>query len=130
MIHGFRLTGANLKFIVPNFRPDFGVFDPISYDEIAEALDRDESIDSVCLTSPTYDGLSADISKIGRLCKERDIRLLVDGAHGSLFPFMKEAFPESGIGIEGVDLVIQSLHKAAGAFSQTSLIHLNKGSPI
>jgi lysine decarboxylase len=27
-------------------------------------------------------------------------------------------------------MIVQSLHKAAGSFSQTSLLHLNKGSPV
>lgn len=119
-----------MKFVVPNFRPDFGVFDPISFETIKEELDNDENIDVVALTSPTYDGLSADIGKIAKICHERNIRLLIDGAHGSLFPFHKELFPDSGLGMQGVDIVIQSLHKAAGSFSQTSLVHLNKGSPI
>ena len=71
----------------------------------------------MALTSPTYDGLSAELPKIAKICKERNIRLLVDGAHGSLFPFHKDIFPDSGLGIPGVDLIIQSLHKAAGSFS-------------
>ena len=116
--------------MVPNFRPDFGVFDPISYETIKEELEKDSSINAIALTTPTYDGLTAEVTKIAKLCQERNIRMLVDGAHGSIYPFHKEIFPESGLGIEGVDMVIQSLHKAAGSFSQTSLLHLNKGSPI
>ena len=42
VVHGFRMTGAHLKFVVPNFRPDFGVFDPISFESIKEELDRDD----------------------------------------------------------------------------------------
>ena len=117
VIHGFRLSGTPIKYMVPNFRPDFGVFDPISYETIKEELDKDPSITAVALTTPTYDGLTAEIAKIAKLCKERNIRVLVDGAHGSIFPFHKEIFPESGIGIDGVDMVVQSLHKAAGSFS-------------
>lgn len=95
-----------MKFVVPEYRPDFGVFDPVSYDAIEEELNKDDNIDVVAITTPTYDGLSADISKIAKICQKRNIRLLVDGAHGSLFPFHKEIFPESGIGIEGVDIVV------------------------
>ena len=68
VVHGFRMTGANLKFVVPSFRPDFGVFDPVSFETLKEELDKDEKIDVVVLTSPTYDGLSADISKIAKIC--------------------------------------------------------------
>jgi arginine decarboxylase len=68
VIHGFRLTGANIKYMVPNFRPEFGVFDPISYDTIEKTLREDSDIDAIALTSPTYDGLSADIPRIAQLC--------------------------------------------------------------
>lgn len=103
--------------MVPSYRPQHGVFDPISYETIKEELENDRSINVVALTSPTYEGLSADLPKIAELCKERDIKLLVDGAHGSIFPFLKDVLPESGLGIEGIDIVVQSLHKAAGSFS-------------
>lgn len=106
VIHGFRLTGAQIKFMVPDYRSDFGVFDPISYSTIKEELDKDSSISAVALTTPTYDGLTAEVTKIAKLCKERDIRLLVDGAHGSIYPFHKDIFPESGLGIDGVDMVV------------------------
>ena len=92
--------------MVPNYRPDFGVFDPISYDIIKEELDKDSNIGAIALTTPTYDGLTAEVSKIAKLCKERNIRMLVDGAHGSIYPFHPEIFPESGINIQGVDMVV------------------------
>ena len=61
VIHGFRMTGAKLKYVVPNFRPDFGVFEPIHAEALLEEIKRDEEIGVVALTSPTYDGLSSDI---------------------------------------------------------------------
>ena len=71
----------------------------------------------MCVTSPTYEGLSADIPQIASLCLSRNIRLVIDNSHGSLFHFDTVNFPPSGLGIKGVDGVIQSLHKAAGAYS-------------
>lgn len=66
----------------------------------------------MCVTSPTYEGLSADIPSIAKFCKEENIKLLIDGAHGSLFPFI-ESIPNydikvapTGINIEGVDIVV------------------------
>ena len=106
VIHGFRLTGASIKFAVPNYRPDYGVFDPISYETIEEEINKDSKIDAIALTSPTYDGLAADIPRIANLCHERKIKLLIDGAHGSIFPFLKDRLPESGLGIQGVDIVV------------------------
>ena len=82
------------------------MFDPITTESLEEELDKDKEINVVALTSPTYDGLAADIYEIAKICKDRNIRLLIDGAHGSLFPFHKEIFPPSGIGIEGVDIIV------------------------
>jgi arginine/lysine/ornithine decarboxylase len=83
----------------------------------------------VVVTTPTYEGLAADVPSIAAYCKAKGLRLLIDGAHGSIFPF-HEDMPPTGIGIDGVDIVVQSMHKAAGAFSQSSVIHLNKTSSI
>jgi arginine decarboxylase len=80
-------------------------------------LDKWKAINVVCITTPTYEGLSADITTIADICKKREVLLLIDGAHGSIFPFAPEHCPPSGLGIDGVDIVVQSTHKGLGAFS-------------
>ena len=54
--------------MVPDYNPEHGVFEPISYQAIANQLNNDRTIDVVALTSPTYDGLAADLPKIAKLC--------------------------------------------------------------
>lgn len=105
------------------------MFLPITPEAIQESLDINGKMDFVCITTPTYEGLSADIESIAKICHDRDIKLIIDSAHGSLFYF-DSRFPCSGLGIQGVDVVVQSLHKGAGSLAQTSIIHLNKGSKI
>jgi len=92
----------------------------------------------VCITSPSYEGLIAELEPIASFCFENNVRLLVDGAHGSILPFLRESALKtasdygvlSGIGMKGVDIVVNSIHKGAGGMSQTSIIHLNKTSPL
>ena len=68
IIHGLRMTGAKIRFMIPYYKTDFGVFDPISIAIILEELEKDPKVDAICLTSPTYEGLSADILNIAELC--------------------------------------------------------------
>ena len=128
VVHGLREADARISTVCPKFNSDYNVFMPVDVGQIQHALDEKQDINLVIITSPTYEGFTADVTAIGKLCKAKGITLVVDGAHGSLFPFIPELFPVSGIGIDGVDIVIQSLHKAAGSLSQCSIVHLNKTS--
>ena len=58
------------------------------------------------MTSPTYEGFSADIPEIAKLCKKHNAKLLIDGAHGALYPFDPENFAETGLNVDGVDIVV------------------------
>lgn len=117
VVHGLRASRAAISTVTPTFDNEFKVFKPITLEMIKEACDKDPTINLVVITSPTYEGLSADIEAIAHFCRERKISLVVDGAHSSVFPFAPDLFPGSGIGIEGVDIVVQSLHKGAGSLT-------------
>ncbi len=128
IVHGLRISGARISTVKPAFNSDFTVFEPITLRDIQERCDHDHTINLVVITSPTYEGLAADIHGIAQYCLVKGIKLVVDGAHSSVFPFAPELYPPSGIGMEGVDLVVQSLHKGAGSLTQASIVHLNKTS--
>ena len=74
------------------------------------------------VTSPTYDGITADIAALARLIHEQDGILIVDEAHGAHFG-MHDIFPESAVTL-GADIVIQSLHKTLPSPTQTSVLHI------
>lgn len=86
-----------------------------------KALEENEDIKAVLVTSPSYDGVVSDIGRIGKLVHERGLPLIVDEAHGAHFHF-HEYFPVSALDF-GADIVIQSLHKTMPAFTQTAIIH-------
>jgi arginine decarboxylase len=116
VIHGFRFSGAEIHFISPSYNKHFDAFAPVTPAEIEKALEEFK-IEVVVVTSPTYEGFIANLNEIGRLCSDKDVRLLVDGAHGALFPFHTDISLETGIGVKGVDIVVQSMHKCGGSFS-------------
>jgi len=68
VVHGLRATGAKISTVTPKFDIRFGVFKPVELAAIEEACERDASINLVVITTPTYEGLSADIESIARFC--------------------------------------------------------------
>lgn len=79
-------------------------------------------IKTLIVTSPTYEGIVSDIRKLKAICEKHNVYLIVDEAHGALYPF-SERLPESATQI--ADFTIQSLHKTAGGLNPTALLHCN-----
>ena len=91
------------------------------YSNIEELLKK-HSPKAIIVTSPSYEGIVSDIEHISKICKEYNTYLIVDEAHGALYPF-SENLPESAI--KYADFTIQSLHKTAGGINPTALLHSN-----
>lgn len=81
-----------------------------------------ESIKAVIVTSPTYEGYVSDIRRIKDVCRKFGTYLIVDEAHGALYPF-SDKLPDSAIPY--ADFTVQSLHKTAGGLNPTALLHVN-----
>ena len=82
----------------------------------------DDSIKAVIVTSPTYEGYVSDIKHIKSVCEKFGTYLIVDEAHGALYPFCDELPPSA---IPYADFTVQSLHKTAGGLNPTALLHVN-----
>lgn len=128
IISGLVLTGAIPVWIIPDRLEDWGVWGPINVDKIKQTLDENPDIEVVWITNPTYEGVVSDTSAIAKICKERNITLLVDEAHGCLWKFNKN-LPKPALEC-GADAVVHSLHKTGGSFSQSSVLHVGKNSRI
>lgn len=83
---------------------------------------KSDKIKAVIVTSPTYEGIVSDIPAIKKLCEKYGAYLIVDEAHGALYPF-SDNLPQSAVQI--ADFTIQSLHKTAGGLNPTALLHCN-----
>ena len=90
-------------------------------EEVISALDAG-GVSALLLTHPSYEGITIDFGKIADYCRQRNIALAVDEAHGSHFPFLKEQW-QSAISLDA-DIVTHSLHKYTGSLVQTALLHL------
>ncbi len=93
------------------------------FEEIKRAIDLNNKIKTVVLTSPTYEGYICDIEKISDYLHQKGIVLIVDSAHGAHLGFNRN-FPKSAIEC-GADVVIVSLHKTLPALTQTAAMFVN-----
>lgn len=121
--HAVLLNELDPVYLVPFVDESFGIQGSISPEAVQKALDKDDAIKLVIITSPTYEGVVSDISAITAITHEKGIPLLVDEAHGAHFG-LGEGFPGSAV-LAGADIVIHSLHKTLPAFTQSALLHLN-----
>lgn len=120
--YAVKLAGAEAVFYTLDKEEDWGIYKASSTSLIEEKL-KQGAIKAVIVTSPTYEGIVSDIKAISKICKKYGTYLIVDEAHGALYPFC-EKLSESAIYC-GADFVIQSLHKTAGGLNPTALLHCN-----
>ena len=116
-----KLAGARALTYTPDIAPEWGVPLETKPEVIENYLSRYD-IKAVIITSPTYEGIISDIEEIKAICEKHNAYLIVDEAHGALYPF-SDRLPLSAVNI--ADFTVQSLHKTAGGLNPTALLHCN-----
>lgn len=116
-----RLAGARALTYDLEIDKDWGVPLEVKPEVIDFYLSR-YNIKTVIITSPSYEGIISDIEEIKVVCEKHGAFLIVDEAHGALYPF-SELLPISAVNI--ADFTVQSLHKTAGGLNPTALLHCN-----
>ncbi len=119
---GLILGGIEATFLQPDYCGKFGINLQVKPEAVKTALENDEAIKAVLLTSPNYYGVAADVEAIAKICHERNVVLLVDEAHGSHLGF-SDLLPKSALQC-GADACAQSTHKILGAMTQCSMLHV------
>ena len=128
IISGLTLTGAEPVWIIPKKLDKWGLWGAITADNIETLIDENPDAEVVWINNPTYEGIVSDIEAIAKVCKQRNVTLIVDEAHGCLWKF-SDKFPKPALEC-GADAVVHSLHKTGGSFSQSSILHIAKDSKI
>ena len=98
---------------------------PIGVDlnHLSEILSEIRDIKAIILTYPNYYGIGLGIKNIIKTCKEKDIAVLIDSAHGAHYGF-NEKLPKGPQEL-GADMVVMSAHKTLPSLTQTSYLHVN-----
>lgn len=128
VINALILTGAFPVWIDTDWDKHWQIPTGINIEKIKDCHTKNPEIKSLWITSPTYEGVVTDIDPIINFCKEKNITLIVDEAHGALWNFSKE-LPDSSIK-KGADACVQSLHKTGPILTQGAILHLSKNSKI
>lgn len=119
--NALKLAGAEAVYYDMEISDEWGVPIGVSCDLLEPFLKKDK-ISAVIITSPTYEGFISDVFALKKLCEKYNCYLIVDEAHGALYPFSEE-LPQSAVKI--ADFTVQSLHKTAGGLNPTALVHSN-----
>jgi arginine decarboxylase len=128
VLSGLILAGARPVWFLPERLPEWGLWGAVSPTEVEAQLAAHPEAKALFITSPTYEGIGSDVTALAELCRSRGICLIVDEAHGGLWPF-SEQLPTSAVHL-GADIVIHSMHKSGCSLTQSALAHLPKGSKI
>lgn len=123
--NGCMLAGANIIKYTIDIEKEIGTNRAVSVDCVEELL-KNNRADGIIITSPTYEGYAADVKRISEICHSHQVKLIVDEAHGALYPF-SDKLPTSAV--KYADYTIQSLHKTAGGINPTALLHSNDNNP-
>ncbi|MBR1942152.1 aminotransferase class I/II-fold pyridoxal phosphate-dependent enzyme [bacterium] len=115
------LAGANPIFYSLERDEEWGIYKDLKAENLEKYL-RKYKVRAVIITSPSYEGIVCDVALIKNICEKYKVYLIVDEAHGALYPFC-DKLPQSAVNIS--DFTVQSLHKTAGGFNPTALLHTN-----
>lgn len=125
--HAVYLRRLQPVYLYPETAAGLDIADAVTPEQVEKALLAHPDAAAVLLTSPTYDGIAADVKEIAELVHRYDIPLIVDAAHGAHFGF-HPGFPDSPVHL-GADLTVMSLHKTMPCMTQTALLHV-RGSRV
>lgn len=119
-INALILSGAVPIFVKPYIDQELGIANHMDYEEVKKAIEENPDAMGVLVINPTYFGVTSDLEKIVNLAHEYDMKVMVDEAHGSHFPFL-DALPIGSMEA-GADLASCSLHKTVGSLTQSSIL--------
>lgn len=124
IFHGLELVEASPVYLAPEWDERTATASYVSYETVLKALEQNENVKAIILTSPTYYGIvNKELESIVALAHKFNIPVLVDEAHGAHFVASGE-FPKSAIEA-GADIVVQSAHKTLPALTMASYLHIN-----
>ena len=94
--------------------------------EETERILRKEKPVALYVTSPDYLGNRADLRALSKICRENDVLLMVDNAHGAYLKFL----PASRHPIDlGADLCCDSAHKTLPVLTGGAYLHISAKAP-
>ena len=126
-VNAMALLGLEPVWVYPQRDTEERLIGRIAPADVAAALQREEDVCAVYITSPDYFGVMSDIEGIAEVAHAHGVPLLVDNAHGAHLRFLQG---EDGRSLHpmqlGADLCCDSLHKTLPALTGAALLHCNR----
>ena len=119
---GLALGRIKSVYFEPEYDARLGFGKCISLEQVEKNLREHPEVKGMILVNPTYYGTVSDVAAIAELLHKKGKVLIVDEAHGAHLRLCAE-LPPDAVSC-GADIVIQSTHKLLGAFTQSSLLHI------
>ncbi|MDO4486573.1 MAG: aminotransferase class V-fold PLP-dependent enzyme [Bacillota bacterium] len=123
VFNALTLCDAAPVYAYPSMIEEYGISGEITAEEIETCLKENPDADAVLLPSPNYYGICSDIKRIAEIVHAYGRILIVDQAHGAHLKFMKKQ-PQAAEDC-GADIVVNSIHKTLGSFTQSAVLNLN-----
>ncbi|MDC7125923.1 MAG: aminotransferase class I/II-fold pyridoxal phosphate-dependent enzyme, partial [Spirochaetales bacterium] len=119
---GLILSGARPIYSPVEYIDNIGLQAGFSASMVKNILSTHPNCKAVFAVSPTYHGFCSDIAELTKYSHNKGIPVLVDEAHGA-HCYFSNLLPKTALE-QGADSCSQSLHKVAGALTQSSFLHL------
>jgi len=100
----------------------------IDVEHLLHIINFNNDAKGIIITYPNYYGICTKLELIIKECSQRNMKVLVDSAHGAHFGVHK-SLPESAVKL-GADIVVMSAHKTLPCLNQGSFLHVNNESLI
>lgn len=120
MLAGLIFTGAMPLYMEPAIDPVWGIPLQVRAADARIALDEAPGARALFVTSPTYNGLGADLRAIGRLAHDAGVPFVTDQAWGPHLRFCPE-LPVDAMAA-GADAAVVSTHKLISGLTQSSVL--------
>ncbi|MBI9108502.1 MAG: aminotransferase class I/II-fold pyridoxal phosphate-dependent enzyme [Spirochaetales bacterium] len=119
---GLIISGAVPVYMPVDYIREIGITGALKPETARVAALANPDARGIFAVSPNYHGLCSDLGSLAETAHENGMPLLVDEAHGAHYYFC-DSLPDGALSL-GADAAAQSLHKVAGALTQSSLLHL------
>jgi lysine decarboxylase len=113
-------SGATPVYVEPQVDPDWGIPLNVSVAQAARALRTDPGAKALFVTSPTYNGLAADLRGLAEVVHAAGLPFIVDQAWGPHLRFCPE-LPVDAMSA-GADACVVSTHKLISGITQSALL--------
>lgn len=120
VINALILSGAVPVYINPQTDDRLGISLGMQITDIESAIRRHPNAKAILVNNPTYYGVCSDLRTIVSMAHAKNMKVLVDEAHGTHFYF-GEGLPLSAMAA-GADMAAVSMHKSGGSLTQSSIL--------